>query len=63
MIDVTIKTKVLQAIEALPADATFEDVIDRLFFLHKVEKGLREIAAGDSVSHEEAIMRIKKWRE
>lgn len=63
MIDMTVKAKVLRAIEDLPADASFDDVLDRLFFLHKIDKGLRQIADGQSMSHEEARERIKTWRE
>lgn len=48
------KKKVLEAIEELPSDATVEDAIERLYFLAKVEKGLQQAAAGQTMSHEDA---------
>jgi predicted transcriptional regulator len=59
----TVKTRILRAIEDLPADASFGDVVERLLFLHKVDKGLRQIADGESMSHDEARERIETWRE
>ena len=61
MAEATVKHKVLKAIEALPPDATFEDVLERLYFLYKIDKGLKQVAAGDTMSHEEAMQRIKTW--
>jgi len=52
------KERVLEAVRDLPEDATFEDVMERLYFLAKVEEGLRQADAGDTVSHEEAKQRI-----
>ena len=52
------KRRVLEAIEELPSDATVEDAIERLCFLAKVQKGLQQAAAGQTVSHEEAKKRL-----
>jgi predicted transcriptional regulator len=52
---------VLKAIGELPHDATFEDVLERLYFLYKIDKGLQQVAAGETISHEEAMKRIKTW--
>jgi predicted transcriptional regulator len=48
------KKKILRAVEQLPDDATIEDAIERLYFLAKIEKGIREADAGLTVSHDEA---------
>jgi predicted transcriptional regulator len=61
MAETTVKHKVLKAIEELPHDATFEDVLERLYFLYKIDKGLQQVAAGETISHEEAMKRIKTW--
>jgi predicted transcriptional regulator len=63
MAETTVKEKVLKAIGELPHDATFEDVMEHLYFLYKIEQGLNQVAAGETISHEEATKRIKKWRE
>jgi predicted transcriptional regulator len=52
------KKKILRAVEGLPDDATIEDAVERLFFLAKIEKGIREADAGLTVSHDEAKKRL-----
>ena len=61
MTDTTIKQQVLKAVEELPEDATFEHVLERLYFLYKTDKGLKQVEAGETMSHEEAMKRIKTW--
>ena len=46
----TVKQKILQAVERLPDTATLEDAIERLCFLAKVEEGLCQSDAGETVS-------------
>ena len=52
------KQMVLEALEELPSDATVEDAIERLYFLAKVQTGLEQAAAGQTMSHEEAKKRL-----
>ena len=52
------KDRALAAIRELPEDATVEDVMERLYFLAKVEEGMRQADAGQAVSAEEAKRRI-----
>jgi len=52
------KERVLEAVRDLPDDATVEDAMERLYFLAKIEEGLRQAEAGETVSHEEARKRI-----
>jgi len=52
------KKKILQAVEQLPDDATIEDAIERLYFLAKIDKGLREADAGLTVPHDEVKKRL-----
>lgn len=52
------KDRMLEAVRDLPDDATVEDAMERLYFLAKVEEGLRQAEAGETVSHEEAKKRI-----
>lgn len=54
----TIKQKILQAVEGLPKTATLEDAIERLCFLAKIEEGLRQSDAGETVPHTEAVRLI-----
>ncbi len=54
----TEKQRALDAVQRLPEDATVEDAIERLCFIAKVQKGIRELDAGQGVSHEDAKRRI-----
>ncbi len=56
----TVKQKILQAVRGLPDSVTFEDAIERLCFLAKVEEALRQSDAGETVSHAEAVRQLLK---
>jgi predicted transcriptional regulator len=56
----TIKEKMLHAVEDLPEDATYEDAMERLLLLAKVERGLQQADAGETVTHEEVQDRLAK---
>jgi hypothetical protein len=43
----TPKEQILEALKDLPADATFDDAIERLVFLAKSTKGLRSSTRGN----------------
>jgi predicted transcriptional regulator len=58
MSELGVKKKILRIVEQLPDDATIEDAIERLYFLAKIEKGIREADAGLTVSHDEAKKRL-----
>jgi predicted transcriptional regulator len=53
-----VKERVLDAVRGLPEDATVEDAMERLYFLAKIEEGLRQADAGQTVGREEAKRRI-----
>ena len=56
----TVKQKILQVVKGLPDSVTFEDAIERLCFLAKVEEGLRQSNAGETVPHAEAVRQLLK---
>lgn len=45
--------------DGLPADATIDDVIERLVFLAKVEEGLEQLDKGQGVPHDEIKRRLQ----
>jgi predicted transcriptional regulator len=53
-----LKQKMMETVEQLPDDATVEDAMDRLYFLAKIERGLKESEAGQTVSHEDVKKRF-----
>ena len=54
----TTKQQVIEAVEALPADATIEDAMERLYFLAKIQRGLEQADAGETLTHEQAKERL-----
>ena len=56
----TEKQRAIEALTALPDDATMEDAIERLCFIAKIEEGLRQSEAGRLVSHEEVKKQFLK---
>ena len=57
----TIKEKMIAAVQALPDDASVEDIMERLLFLAKIEKGLQQADAGKTVSHDQGKKKKAKW--
>lgn len=60
MATATAKQKVLEAVQQLPSDATVEDAMERLYFLAKVERGLAQADAGETVPHAQAKERLTR---
>ena len=54
----TEKQRAIEALQALPENATIEDAIERLCFIAKIEEGLRESDAGRVTAHEEVKNRF-----
>lgn len=52
------KQRMVETVEDLPDDATVEDAIERLYFLAKVERGLEQSEAGQTISHEDVKKRF-----
>lgn len=56
------KQQLVSSFDQLPEDATVEDFIDHLAFILGVERGMANIAAGRTITHEELLEEIKSWR-
>jgi predicted transcriptional regulator len=54
----TPKDRMIEALQELPPEASFDDAIERLFFLAKVEAGLAELDAGQGIPHDEVKQRL-----
>lgn len=50
-----------QILDSLPDDATLEDIMYALYVRQKIEAGLRNIEAGNTVSHEDVVREINEW--
>lgn len=54
------KSEIIQAIQDLPDDATLEDAMERLYFLTKIERGLVQSEAGETISHADIKARFQR---
>ena len=54
----TTRDRILDALQDLPADTTFDEAIERLVFLAKIDAGLSELDEGKGIPHEEARQRL-----
>ena len=59
--DRTPKRQMIEAIEDLPEDSTYDQILRELAFARMVERGLADAEAGRSISHEEMGRRISSW--
>lgn len=56
------KSVLREVIDAQPEDATYEEILRELVFERMIERGLADVRAGRSLRHEEALRRIRSWR-
>ena len=52
------RDRIIEALQAMPADITIDDAIERLLVLAKIENGLAELDRGEGITHAEARRRF-----
>ena len=57
----TLKEEVIDLIRKLPEDATLTDIVEELYVRQKIEKGIAQLDAGESLSTEEVKQRLSRW--
>lgn len=55
------KDEVIRLIQKLPADATFEDIQYHIYVREKVEKGLKDVQEGRTLSQVQVEEKMAKW--
>jgi len=55
------KEKVLETVRSLPDEFTLDELLERLFILEIIEKGMQQVREGQVVSSEDARKRFEKW--
>ena len=64
MAEVTAKRKAVEAVEALPEEATLDDAIEKLILLRKIERGLHQRESGEGIPQAEIEKRFGvSWRK
>ena len=57
----TAKEQVEEILQALPEDASLEDIQYHIYVRQKIQQGLEDVEAGRVVSHAEVQRRLAKW--
>jgi len=57
------KEKALEALKGLPNEFELDELIERLIFIEKVEKGIKEAEEGKTQSHEAVKKMVDSWRK
>ena len=57
------KTEALELIRKLPDEVTTDAIMEELYFKRQIDKGLRDVAEGRVLSHQELKERMARWRK
>lgn len=55
------RDKAIETVKELPQEFELDDLIEKLIFVEKVDKGLRQLDEGKTISHEKVKEIVKKW--
>lgn len=55
------KATILAAVNALPDQIDFDELLERLILIEKIEKGREQSRLGQTVSQEEVKQLVKTW--
>lgn len=55
------KEQLIQTIKNLPESFSLDDLLDNLVLIQKVETGLEQSAAGETLTTEKAKQKLNKW--
>ena len=55
------RDKAIQTINELPPEFDLEELIEKLIFIERVEKGIKEADEGKTIPHDQLKEEIKKW--
>ena len=56
------KSDIVRAVSELPDDATLDDAFERLFVLHKIERGLKDAEEGKTMTQAEVEAHFRRRR-
>jgi hypothetical protein len=57
----TTRDLVMQILEQLPEDAALDDIIERLYFVRRLQQRLVDADDAEKLTHDEARERMKRW--
>ena len=55
------KETIINAVKELDNEINLDELIEKLIFIDKVEKGIKDVEEGKTKTHEEVLNLVKKW--
>lgn len=55
------KDKVIATVNDMPSDFDLDMLVEKLIFIEKVEKGIKQADSGDLTSHSDVKQLVKTW--
>jgi len=54
------KDRLMEVIQNLPQEFDLDELMEKLIFIDKIEKGLKQVDGGNTISHDELKATIRK---
>jgi hypothetical protein len=58
----SIKDKLIEVTENINSETTIDDIMERMFLIYKIEKGLRQVNDGFVISQSELKNQVMEWK-
>jgi predicted transcriptional regulator len=58
---ISYKEAALQAIQRLPDDASWDDIVYAVYVRLSIERGPRDVEAGNLIDHKDVMREIDEW--
>ena len=55
------RDKAIETVKELPQEFDLDELIEKLIFVEKIDKGLSQLDEGKTVPHEKVKEIVKKW--
>ena len=57
------KERMIQIIQGQPDDSSYDEILRELAFARMIERGIDDLEAGRTITHEEISQRIQSWQK
>jgi len=57
----SIKDKLIEVTENINSETTMDDIIEQMFFIYKIEKGIQQVKEGNIIHHSEIKKQASEW--
>jgi len=58
---VTLKAEVLEKINRMPENSTFDDLMYEMYLINKIKTGQEQFEKNEFITHEQLISESNKW--